>query len=66
MISTVYTGWSVYKNTWEGISLAQLLKQAGVKPEAHSVKFYSGDGVYTDAHYDGSSTNGGYYGRCHA
>lgn len=43
------TGWSVYKNTWEGISLAQLLKQAGVRPEAHSVKFYSGDGVYTDA-----------------
>lgn len=43
------TGWSVYKNTWEGISLAHLLKQAGVKPEAHSVKFYSGDGVYTDA-----------------
>lgn len=43
------TGWSVYKNTWEGISLAQLLKQAGVKQEAHSVKFYSGDGVYTDA-----------------
>ncbi|WP_340014580.1 molybdopterin-dependent oxidoreductase [Paenibacillus sp. FSL K6-1318] len=43
------TGWSVYKNTWEGISLAQLLKQAGVKSEAHSVKFYSGDGVYTDA-----------------
>ncbi|MNP56176.1 TMAO/DMSO reductase [compost metagenome] len=25
------------------------MKQAGVKPEAHSVKFYSGDGVYTDA-----------------
>ncbi|WP_440113274.1 molybdopterin-dependent oxidoreductase [Paenibacillus sp. QZ-Y1] len=43
------TGWSVYKNTWEGISLKQLLAQAGVKPEAHSVKFYSGDGVYTDA-----------------
>ncbi|PQP84645.1 oxidoreductase [Paenibacillus sp. PCH8] len=43
------TGWSVYKNTWEGISLKQLLKQAGVKPGAHSVKFYSGDGVYTDA-----------------
>ncbi|NUU74894.1 molybdopterin-dependent oxidoreductase [Paenibacillus xylanilyticus] len=43
------TGWSVYKNTWEGISLKQLLTQAGVKPEAHSVKFYSGDGVYTDA-----------------
>ncbi|MDR6726612.1 hypothetical protein J2W91_005133 [Paenibacillus amylolyticus] len=43
------TGWSVYKNTWEGITLKQLLAQAGVKPEAHSVKFYSGDGVYTDA-----------------
>ncbi|UPK43425.1 molybdopterin-dependent oxidoreductase [Paenibacillus pabuli] len=43
------TGWSVYKNTWEGIPLKQLLTQAGVKPEAHSVKFYSGDGVYTDA-----------------
>ncbi|WP_458462750.1 molybdopterin-dependent oxidoreductase [Paenibacillus sp.] len=43
------TGWSVYKNTWEGISLKHLLKQAGVKPEALSVKFYSGDGVYTDA-----------------
>ncbi|MBB6733030.1 molybdopterin-dependent oxidoreductase [Cohnella zeiphila] len=43
------TGWSVYKNTWEGIPLAQLLAQAGVKPEAKFVKFYSGDGVYTDA-----------------
>ncbi|WP_336782083.1 molybdopterin-dependent oxidoreductase [Paenibacillus illinoisensis] len=43
------TGWSVYKNTWEGIPLKHLLTQAGVKPGAHSVKFYSGDGVYTDA-----------------
>jgi len=43
------TGWSVYNNTWEGIPLAQLLAQAGVKPEARYVKFYSGDGVYTDA-----------------
>lgn len=43
------TGWSVYKNTWEGIPLSQLLKEAGVKPQAAYVKFYSGDGVYTDA-----------------
>jgi DMSO/TMAO reductase YedYZ molybdopterin-dependent catalytic subunit len=43
------TGWSVYRNTWEGIPLAHLLDRAGVKPEAKYVKFYSGDGVYTDA-----------------
>lgn len=43
------TGWSVYQNTWEGIPLSQLLKEAGVKPQASHVKFYSGDGVYTDA-----------------
>jgi DMSO/TMAO reductase YedYZ molybdopterin-dependent catalytic subunit len=43
------TGWSVYKNTWEGIPLKHLLEKAGVKSGAHSVKFYSGDGVYTDA-----------------
>lgn len=43
------TGWSVYKNTWEGIPLKHFLEKAGVKPGAHSVKFYSGDGVYTDA-----------------
>ncbi|MCC3375149.1 molybdopterin-dependent oxidoreductase [Cohnella sp. REN36] len=43
------TGWSVYRNTWEGIPLAELLRAAGVKPEARFVKFYSGDGEYTDA-----------------
>lgn len=43
------TGWSVYSNTWEGIPLAVLLQQAGVKPQARAVKFYSGDGVYTDS-----------------
>jgi sulfoxide reductase catalytic subunit YedY len=42
------TGWSVYRNTWEGIPLSKLLQEAGVKPEAKFVKFYSGDGVYTD------------------
>ncbi|MFD5017659.1 molybdopterin-dependent oxidoreductase [Paenibacillus sp. NPDC058367] len=42
------TGWSVYKNTWEGIKLKDLLQLAGVKSTAKTVKFYSGDGVYTD------------------
>jgi sulfoxide reductase catalytic subunit YedY len=42
------TGWSVYKNTWEGIPLSALLKQAGLKTQAKFVKLYSGDGVYTD------------------
>ena len=42
------TGWSVYKNTWEGITLSKLLDQAGVQSRARFVKFYSGDGVYTD------------------
>ncbi|WP_135552565.1 molybdopterin-dependent oxidoreductase [Paenibacillus cymbidii] len=43
------TGWSVYKCTWEGIPLSELLKLAGVQPKAKYVKFYSGDGEYTDA-----------------
>ncbi|WP_340026048.1 molybdopterin-dependent oxidoreductase [Paenibacillus sp. FSL K6-1096] len=43
------TGWSVYKNTWEGLPLSKLLDLAGVQPQAVTVKFYSGDGVYTDS-----------------
>ncbi|UQZ33758.1 oxidoreductase [Paenibacillus sp. PK3_47] len=43
------TGWSVYKNTWEGLPLYKLLDMAGVKNEAVMVKLYSGDGVYTDS-----------------
>ncbi|CAM2941019.1 molybdopterin-dependent oxidoreductase [Paenibacillus sediminis] len=43
------TGWSVYNNTWEGIPLKQLLDQAGVDEQAKTVKFYSGDGTYTDS-----------------
>lgn len=42
------TGWSVYHLTWEGIMLSDLLKMANVKSNAKFVKFYSGDGVYTD------------------
>jgi methionine sulfoxide reductase catalytic subunit len=43
------TGWSVYNLQWEGVRLSDLLAKAGVKPEAKHVKFYSGDGVYTDS-----------------
>ncbi|WP_281884804.1 molybdopterin-dependent oxidoreductase [Paenibacillus sp. YYML68] len=43
------TGWSVLDCTWEGIPLTRLLELAGVKPETQFVKFYSGDGVYTDS-----------------
>ncbi|WP_151733845.1 molybdopterin-dependent oxidoreductase [Paenibacillus tengchongensis] len=43
------TGWSVYRNTWEGIPLFRLLDMAGVRSEAVMVKLYSGDGVYTDS-----------------
>ncbi|GGG65917.1 molybdopterin-dependent oxidoreductase [Paenibacillus radicis (ex Gao et al. 2016)] len=42
------TGWSVYSNTWEGILLKDFLREAGVQQAAKTVKFYSGDGVYTD------------------
>jgi sulfoxide reductase catalytic subunit YedY len=42
------TGWSVYHVTWEGIPLSQLLDAAKVDGKARFVKFYSGDGVYTD------------------
>ncbi len=41
------TGWSVYKNTWEGIRLKDLLAMAGVQANASNIKLYSGDGVYT-------------------
>jgi len=42
------TGWSVHNCTWEGIKLSALLLAAGVQSDAKNVKFYSGDGVYTD------------------
>jgi DMSO/TMAO reductase YedYZ molybdopterin-dependent catalytic subunit len=42
-------GWSVYRITYEGVRLADLLNVAGVKPEARYVKFYSAERVYTDA-----------------
>lgn len=43
------SGWSVLNVTWEGIPLSVLLDQSGVAQGASHVKFYSYDGVYTDA-----------------
>lgn len=43
------TGWSVYHITYEGIPLKELLALAEPESKAKYVKFYSGDGVYTDA-----------------
>lgn len=43
------TGWSVRKVTYEGIPLKTFLEIAGIQKDAKYVKFYSGDGVYTDA-----------------
>ncbi|CAG7650631.1 Protein-methionine-sulfoxide reductase catalytic subunit MsrP [Paenibacillus solanacearum] len=42
------TGWSVYKVTWEGIPLSELLRMAKPTEAAKYVKFYSGDKEYTD------------------
>lgn len=42
-------GWSVKQVTYEGISLALLLENAGLQPEARFVKFISDDGAYSDA-----------------
>lgn len=43
------TGWSVTNVTWEGVRLSQILEKVDIDPNAKYVKFYSGDGVYTDA-----------------
>ncbi|MFC4322055.1 molybdopterin-dependent oxidoreductase [Litchfieldia salsa] len=43
------TGWSVKNITYEGIPLREILKRAGIQKNAKYVKFYSGDGIYTDA-----------------
>ncbi|HZS93718.1 MAG TPA: molybdopterin-dependent oxidoreductase [Chloroflexota bacterium] len=43
------TGWTVPNATWTGIRLSDLLDRAGPHPNAHAVKFYSFDGVYTES-----------------
>lgn len=41
-------GWSVLGITYEGLMVSDLLKIAGIRPEARFVKFYSSDGDYAD------------------
>jgi sulfoxide reductase catalytic subunit YedY len=42
------TGWSVFRITWEGVRLSELLKAADFE-EAPVIVFHSGDGAYTDS-----------------
>lgn len=43
------TGWVVPDVHWEGVRLSDLLKRAGVTPEATALRFFSADGVYTES-----------------
>jgi DMSO/TMAO reductase YedYZ molybdopterin-dependent catalytic subunit len=43
------TGWRVPNVPWEGVPLAELLARAGLRPGATALRFYSGDGVYTES-----------------
>ena len=42
------TGWRVPDVPWEGVKLADLLDEVGVRPSATHVRFWSFDGVYTE------------------
>ena len=42
------TGWRVPQVPWRGVSLPDLLAEAGVQPAATHVRFWSFDGVYTE------------------
>jgi DMSO/TMAO reductase YedYZ molybdopterin-dependent catalytic subunit len=43
------TGWRVPNVHWAGVTLADVLQAAGVKAEAKALRFFSGDGVYTES-----------------
>lgn len=43
------TGWRVPKVHWSGVALSELLTQAGVRPGATALRFFSFDGVYTES-----------------
>jgi DMSO/TMAO reductase YedYZ molybdopterin-dependent catalytic subunit len=42
------TGWRVSDVPWRGVKLADLLDEAGVRPSATHVRFWSFDGAYTE------------------
>jgi len=42
------TGWRVTEVPWQGVKLADLLDEAGVRPSATHVRFWSFDGAYTE------------------
>ncbi|HLI44065.1 MAG TPA: molybdopterin-dependent oxidoreductase [Acidimicrobiales bacterium] len=43
------TGWHVPGVHWAGVRLSALLDRAGVQPGATALRFFSGDGVYTES-----------------
>ncbi len=43
------TGWVVPNVHWEGVLLSDVLAKAGVKKEGTALRFFSGDGVYTES-----------------
>jgi DMSO/TMAO reductase YedYZ molybdopterin-dependent catalytic subunit len=43
------TGWRVPDVHWEGVQLSEILDRAGVKPGGTALRFFSGDGVYTES-----------------
>ncbi|MGC9962022.1 MAG: molybdopterin-dependent oxidoreductase [Acidimicrobiales bacterium] len=43
------TGWRVAAVHWEGVQLSEILTRAGAKPGGTALRFFSGDGVYTES-----------------
>lgn len=43
------TGWRVPNVHWQGVRLSDLLDHAGVQPQATALRFFSGDGLYTES-----------------
>jgi DMSO/TMAO reductase YedYZ molybdopterin-dependent catalytic subunit len=42
-------GWSVGNVEWGGVTVAEIMKQADIDPQATHLVFHSSDGVYTDS-----------------
>jgi DMSO/TMAO reductase YedYZ molybdopterin-dependent catalytic subunit len=43
------TGWRVPSVHWEGVRLSEILSHAGAPESATALRFFSGDGVYTES-----------------